>query len=417
MVPVTLNLSHEIADKLSHARKPSESDEELVERLVDAADQPVLDGHKLEYETGAKRYEDLYRAIWQNFSFMAFLAGAVLTFGKDKLGTELAAVIACIPLILWYWATFEPLNEYGDKTAMRLASRERSLSQLLRLKDGDELQLYQRFQEGRPPTEPLTGGAAITRSISAVAAALIAITVFRWQKPHPPLSLGYFLWLAPVGAAAAMGILILWLLRLDTAAAKGVLNIRILLRKVFRSQAPDAQDGADQPAADASTSKFRLLRARNIMRLFFVALHGLLLYLLFLVGPTEQSSSGTNAIVWGFEQPEKEPKMTLSVSATGDLGVGLKGNQLISHQWADPAAASEQRRLLSNVLTLLEQDREALKQTSVVMRESAAAAQQNVDTRVKAMEAKVDELLRRLPQPPTTAPADATAQPPRGTTP
>jgi hypothetical protein len=43
------------------------------------------DLHKMEYELAAARYENIYRAIWQNFSYMAVLAGGILTFGAWPL--------------------------------------------------------------------------------------------------------------------------------------------------------------------------------------------------------------------------------------------------------------------------------------------------------------------------------------------
>jgi hypothetical protein len=96
-----------------------------------ADDGPAREVYTTEYEGGAKRYEDIYKAIWQNFSYMAVLAGAILTFGKDSLGTELAAFIACFPLLFWFWATFEPLNKYGDDVVKRLSEIEQALNQLV----------------------------------------------------------------------------------------------------------------------------------------------------------------------------------------------------------------------------------------------------------------------------------------------
>jgi hypothetical protein len=90
----------------------------------DTGKQHQLELYKLEYEKAAIRYEDIYKAVWQNFSYMAVLAGAILTFGEKALGPGAAALVACIPLLFWYWATYEPLNRYGDRVERRLSEIE-----------------------------------------------------------------------------------------------------------------------------------------------------------------------------------------------------------------------------------------------------------------------------------------------------
>jgi hypothetical protein len=41
----------------------------------------------MEYEKAAERYENLYRALWQNFSYLSLLSAAILTFGSNQLET------------------------------------------------------------------------------------------------------------------------------------------------------------------------------------------------------------------------------------------------------------------------------------------------------------------------------------------
>jgi hypothetical protein len=89
----------------------------------------ALELYKLEYERCAIRYEDIYKAAWTNFSYLSVVAGAVLTFGSTYLNTNLAAFIACFPLLFWYWATFLPLDRYGDDTLERLKEIERILNE------------------------------------------------------------------------------------------------------------------------------------------------------------------------------------------------------------------------------------------------------------------------------------------------
>jgi hypothetical protein len=89
-----------------------------------------LELYKLEYERCAIRYEDIYKAIWTNFSYLSVVAGAVLTFGSAYLhNPNLAAFIACFPLLFWYWATFLPLDRYADDALRRLQGLEKLLNE------------------------------------------------------------------------------------------------------------------------------------------------------------------------------------------------------------------------------------------------------------------------------------------------
>jgi len=90
---------------------------------------PMLELYKLEYERCAIRFEDIYKAIWTNFSYLSVVAGAILTFGSTYLNTDLAAFVACFPLLFWYWATFLPLDRYGDDALDRLKELERLLNE------------------------------------------------------------------------------------------------------------------------------------------------------------------------------------------------------------------------------------------------------------------------------------------------
>ncbi len=79
---------------------------------------------KLEYEKAADRYDNIYRAIWQNFSYMAVLAGGILTFGSKDLDRVFVYFLALTPLTFWFVATFLPMDHYGDETRKRLSSIE-----------------------------------------------------------------------------------------------------------------------------------------------------------------------------------------------------------------------------------------------------------------------------------------------------
>lgn len=109
-----------------------------------------LELYKLEYEQAAQRYENIYRAIWQNFSYMAVLAAGILTFGSRNLNfpPELTAFIALSPLVFWFLATYVPMDFYGDRTREYLGMIEKHLNTELSLKKN--LQHYQNFQSSKP---------------------------------------------------------------------------------------------------------------------------------------------------------------------------------------------------------------------------------------------------------------------------
>jgi hypothetical protein len=86
--------------------------------------------YKMEYEKAVERYNNLYNAAWTNFSYMALVAGGLLTFGGARFVTPLTAFLACLPLLFWWVATFEPLNRYGDKVEKELGDVEKALNAL-----------------------------------------------------------------------------------------------------------------------------------------------------------------------------------------------------------------------------------------------------------------------------------------------
>ncbi len=85
---------------------------------------------KLEYEKAADRYENLYRAIWQNFSYMAVVAGGILTFaGRDEKSAGFY-FLALTPLFFWLVATFLPLDHYGNEIRTRLRKIEDDINRV-----------------------------------------------------------------------------------------------------------------------------------------------------------------------------------------------------------------------------------------------------------------------------------------------
>lgn len=86
--------------------------------------------YKLEYERCSKRYDDLYNAAWTNFSYIALIAGAILTFAGDRFMPELSISLAALPLLFWWLASFETLNRYGDQVQERLVEIEDLINEL-----------------------------------------------------------------------------------------------------------------------------------------------------------------------------------------------------------------------------------------------------------------------------------------------
>ena len=153
------------------------SDENLKLIKIDAgqpdrsliSNKEAIDLYKMEYEKCAARYENLYTAAWTNFYYMALIAGAILTFGSDRLPIVLSALIACLPLLFWWLASFEKLDRYGDGVLQRLVWLERILNKLTDLdsnpadkpddvdnipKEHKGLRHYQRFAEKSTTIEP-----------------------------------------------------------------------------------------------------------------------------------------------------------------------------------------------------------------------------------------------------------------------
>lgn len=106
--------------------------------MADLPDKEALDIYKMEYERAAQRYNDLYNAVWTNFSYMALISGGMLTFGGAKFVTSVTILLACVPLLFWWAATFEPLNRYGDKVQDDLKDIEEALRFLLSSEDPAE---------------------------------------------------------------------------------------------------------------------------------------------------------------------------------------------------------------------------------------------------------------------------------------
>jgi Ca2+/Na+ antiporter len=112
--------------------------------------QKWFDLKRIEYDKAAERYDNIYRAIWQNFSYMAVLAGGILTFGTKDLDRALAYFLTLTPLAFWYQATFLPMDHYGDQTRERLSSIEDEINGIYFPKPSDpRLQHFKSFKRSK----------------------------------------------------------------------------------------------------------------------------------------------------------------------------------------------------------------------------------------------------------------------------
>ena len=118
----------EISDSLlveSEQQKPTSA-----ANKGDSVYKEAIEIYKMEYESCAQRYNDLYNAAWTNFSYMALVAGGILSFGGARFVTPFTAFLACLPLLFWWLATFEPLNRYGDHVETQILKIEKALNAL-----------------------------------------------------------------------------------------------------------------------------------------------------------------------------------------------------------------------------------------------------------------------------------------------
>src|SRR5690348_11268876 len=75
--------------------------------------------HKLEYQIVTQRYENIYRAIWQNFSYMGAAAAGILAFGARTWPTPIACAVASIPILFWLVVTYVPMDHYARQARAR----------------------------------------------------------------------------------------------------------------------------------------------------------------------------------------------------------------------------------------------------------------------------------------------------------
>jgi hypothetical protein len=94
-----------------------------------------FDLYKLEYETAASRYQEIYRSMWTIFSYLTAISAAMLAFGSANVQRSALIATSLLPLLFWYWTTYLPLDRYGNNVAVRL----RKIEEILNREFGVEL--------------------------------------------------------------------------------------------------------------------------------------------------------------------------------------------------------------------------------------------------------------------------------------
>lgn len=146
-----VNLSNLVQEFQLIPTSPSKSTDEIINSVIEkindefaalAIDESektrkanLKELHTLEYTQAAERYENIYKGIWTNFSYMTAVTGAILVFGNNFYpNAKLIAFLATLPLLFWYLISFVPLNRYGYKVLTRLGKIENDFNDKLQIR-------------------------------------------------------------------------------------------------------------------------------------------------------------------------------------------------------------------------------------------------------------------------------------------
>ena len=121
-------------------------------------DKARLEFWKTEYVEAAERYENIYKAVWQNFQYLALVSAAILTFGKDSLPTGWILLLAGLPLLFWFLAQFLSMDRYGVAARKRLKELEKQFTKYFKENSANnkiipEFRHYTDFSDNYPEDE------------------------------------------------------------------------------------------------------------------------------------------------------------------------------------------------------------------------------------------------------------------------
>jgi hypothetical protein len=119
-------------------------------RAKNEPDECTMTLYKMEYEKCADRYENIYKAVWTNFSYIAVVSGAIMTFGSTRLDLNYVSLIACMPLLFWFWSSYTPLDFYGNSATARLSEIEGIINNTFNVEIGH----YIGFEKARTANPP-----------------------------------------------------------------------------------------------------------------------------------------------------------------------------------------------------------------------------------------------------------------------
>ena len=141
-----------------------------------------LDLLKLEYDKGADRYENIYKAVWQHFSYMAVVSAGILTFMANKYAPGTVVSLVCLPLLFWVIATFVPMDNYGEDTRDRMAEIEGQINDLYFPAIGDPQIVH--YSSFRSPPRGLWHIWRVKYVVRLFGVVLFALVLSGWMKPE-----------------------------------------------------------------------------------------------------------------------------------------------------------------------------------------------------------------------------------------
>lgn len=112
---------------------------------AEATNDVALKLYQMEYEQCLSAYQDLYNSVWRIFSYMSALAAALVVFAREFLTPSGTVLVATVPLVLWIFCIYLPMDRYGILRSKRLAEIEEKLSGKYEV----ELKPFRRIEEAR----------------------------------------------------------------------------------------------------------------------------------------------------------------------------------------------------------------------------------------------------------------------------
>lgn len=167
------------------------------------------------YKVCAERHENITKSVWVQFNYLAIGVGALVAFARERFLAEVLILLVSLPLLFWFFGTFEPLNQYADQTVAALAEAEVMLNDSAKHQGAAEYPFthYKRFQHPQRPEDgsgqrsPKMQRAVVIVSTASTIGFWVAFTRYRlasvtaWTNGGGN---GHDGWLLPVAMLALM---------------------------------------------------------------------------------------------------------------------------------------------------------------------------------------------------------------------